>query len=241
MRVLVISDIHSNLTALEAVLADAPEHQAVWCLGDLVGYGPDPNECVSRIRALTNLTCLVGNHDQAVVGWIRLSRFNREAGEAIEWTRRTLKEENVKFLKSLPSQSSEGDFALAHASPREPIWEYVMTPQGALANFDAFDTDYCLIGHSHMALIFQMLEDSSQAVQISPPDGPLDLVPRMILNPGSVGQPRDMDSRAAYSLLDTEALTWEPRRVAYDIVQVQSRIREAGLPERQAQRLEIGW
>lgn len=241
MRILVISDIHSNLGALEAVLGAAPEHQAVWCLGDLVGYGPDPNECVSRVRTLENLTCLIGNHDQAVIGWIRLSRFNHEAGQAIQWTRDTLSQSNTQFLESLSSRSREGEFTLAHASPREPIWEYVMEPQAAKANFAAFDTQYCLIGHSHMPLIFQRLEEEDQAIQISPPDGPLDLVPRMILNPGSVGQPRDMDPRAAYAILDTEALTWEPRRVTYDIAQVQTRIRDVGLPERQAQRLEIGW
>jgi diadenosine tetraphosphatase ApaH/serine/threonine PP2A family protein phosphatase len=241
MRVLVISDIHSNLTALEAVLAEAGTCEEIWCLGDLVGYGPDPNECISRLRGIDNLRCLLGNHDQAVVGWIPMARFNREAAMAISWTRRILNEENLRFLEALDSRMTVGDFTLAHASPREPVWEYIMEPRSATANFERFDTPYCLVGHSHIPLIFQMKAGEKHASLISASGGEIALAPRMILNPGSVGQPRDMDPRAAFALLDPEALIWELRRVSYNIAQVQSRIQAVGLPERQGQRLLVGW
>lgn len=249
MKVLVISDIHANLTALEAVLADAagpdpknPRYDVVWCLGDLVGYGPDPNACVERVRNLPGLVCLIGNHDQAVLGEIPLSRFNYDARRAIEWTQEVLSEASRDFLLSLPSKTVVEGVTLAHGSPRQPIWEYVLDPETAALNFEAFDTDYCLVGHSHVPLIFhRSREDGLVTLRPIPWGRPMAMEPRMILNPGSVGQPRDMDPRAAYALLDLDNWTWEARRVEYDVLQVQDRILEAGLPERQALRLLAGW
>ena len=242
MRVLVLSDIHANLTALEAVLSDSGDVEAVWCLGDLVGYGPDPNEVIERVRGIPGLLCLIGNHDQAAMGIIPLSRFNHDAGAAAAWTTHTLKPENLAYLRSLPSKITFEDFTLAHGSPRQPVWEYVLDLQTADVNFEAFTTDYCLIGHSHLPLIFLREEANGKAHLASVAWGEqMPLRPRMILNPGSVGQPRDMDPRAAYALLDLKDETWQPRRVEYDVAQVQERMLRAGLPERQAMRLLAGW
>jgi len=242
MRVLVISDIHANLTALEAVLEDAGSFDATWCLGDLVGYGPDPNECVARVHALPELLCLIGNHDQAALGGIPLSRFNRDARDVAEWTRSVLSPENQEYLRSLPARISTQDFTLAHGSPRQPVWEYILDQYTADRMFDFFDTPFCLVGHSHLPLVFKRGSDGAFAAPVATRLGKsIPMAPRMILNPGSVGQPRDMDPRAAYALLDLEARTWEARRVRYDVAQVQLRILEAGLPERQALRLVAGW
>jgi predicted phosphodiesterase len=242
MRILVISDIHANLTALNAVLEDAGEFDAVWCLGDLVGYGPDPNECVERIRDLPNLVCLVGNHDHAAIGLIPFERFNNDAQSAASWTMEALSDENQDYLQSLPSSLVNKKFTLAHGSPREPIWEYVLDAHIADRNFETFKTDYCLVGHSHIPLIFHRASEISYSVPwIVPEADPVALLPRMILNPGSVGQPRDLDPRAAYGLLDLDEHHWEARRVGYDVTEVQLRILQAGLPERQATRLVAGW
>jgi predicted phosphodiesterase len=242
MRVLVLSDIHANLTALNRVLEDASSFDAVWCLGDLVGYGPDPNECIDRVQQLPKLTCLIGNHDLAALGSIPLHRFNADASASVAWTRVHLTGASSAYLASLKAKTLMPPFTLAHGSPRQEVWEYILDHHGADRNFDILETDYCLIGHSHLPLGFVRFPGESYCLPIQLPVGvPLGLTPRMILNPGSVGQPRDLDPRSAYSLLDTEALTWEPRRVAYAVADVQERILEAGLPERQAIRLVGGW
>ena len=242
MRVLVLSDIHANLTALNRVLEDASSFAAVWCLGDLVGYGPDPNECIDRVQQLPKLTCLIGNHDLAALGSIPLHRFNADASASVAWTRGQLTDASSAYLASLKAKTLMPPFTLAHGSPRQEVWEYILDHHGADRNFDILETDYCLIGHSHLPLGFVRFPGESYCLPVQLPVGvPLGLTPRMILNPGSVGQPRDLDPRSAYSLLDTEALTWEPRRVAYAVADVQERILEAGLPERQAIRLVGGW
>ena len=242
MRILILSDIHGNNLALDAVLAHAPDFDATWCLGDMVGYGPGPNECVKRLRQLPELICLSGNHDHAALGLIPLSRFNQEASWVVEWTSQNLSQETVDFLQALPATATVGDFTLAHGSPREPVWEYIMEPRIAQLNFDEFSTPYSLVGHSHFPLIFHRPEYDGPTVPIAVKgEQTTNLSPRMILNPGSVGQPRDMDPRASYALLDTEAKTWEIRRVPYDIERVQALILEAGLPARQALRLNEGW
>ena len=249
MRVLVFSDVHANLTALDALLEAAAKLaddegplDAYWYLGDMVGYGPDPNQCVERIRNLPNLLCLIGNHDQAALGQLPLSRFNREARDAAEWTGENLSDESRAFLVTLPSQIILENFTLAHGSPRQPVWEYILDYHTAEKNFNVLQTDYCLVGHSHIPLLFHRDGDSAYPEAL-PLDWehPTPLAPKMILNPGSVGQPRDMDPRAAYALLDTDAMTWMPLRVAYDVEAVQRRILEAGLPDRHALRLAIGW
>ncbi len=242
MRVLVISDIHANITALDAVIDDSPPYDAVWCLGDLVGYGPDPNECIERVQRLPELLCLIGNHDKAAIGEIPLSRFNRDAGDVVAWTQRELKDENKSFLQTLPNKIQVEEFTLAHGSPNQPVWEYILDPTTADRNFDELEKDYALVGHSHLPLIFHRPFDDSFAMLRPILWGEImALSPKMILNPGSVGQPRDGDPRASYAILDTEDMTWEMRRSVYNIKAVQSRILKAGLPERQSIRLDAGW
>ena len=242
MRVLVISDIHANLTALEAVLDAALPYDTVWCLGDLVGYGPDPNECIELIHSLPNLLCLIGNHDQAALDMIPLSRFNRDAGDVAAWTQEALTEENKDYLRSLASKISLDQFTLAHGSPNQPVWEYILDTHSADRSFASFNTDYCLVGHSHLPLIFyRPPENNFTAKKYIDWNQAMVLLPRMILNPGSAGQPRDRDPRASFAILDLEENTWEMKRVDYDINQVQQRILDAGLPERQALRLAAGW
>ncbi|MEZ4518487.1 MAG: metallophosphoesterase family protein [Chloroflexota bacterium] len=242
MRILVLSDIHANLTALEAVLADADgQWDRLWFLGDLVGYGPDPEEAVTRLRELNPLA-LSGNHDWAVLGKLDLFDFNEDARASVQWTRRQLSDDNKDYLQSLPPQTVEDPFNLVHASPRHPVWEYILDLETALDNFAYFDTPICLVGHSHMPLLFQLDEGADELIGYVTSHGEvIDLSQgRFILNPGSVGQPRDGDPRAAYALLDTEALTWEYRRVPYDVAETQRRLREAGLPHRLILRLEQG-
>jgi len=243
MRVLIISDIHANSVALDTVLAHAGEYEAVWCLGDLVGYGPNPNECVERVRALPNLKCLIGNHDKAVLGDFDLTIFNADAGYAIEWTQRAATAETLAYLRALPETDLFEDFTLVHGSPRQPIWEYILDRFIARENFPLFATPYCLVGHTHTPIIYREV-DASGDCREEPPNysSPRPLNgQRLIINPGSVGQPRDSNPAAAYALLDTEALTWEYRRIPYDVAETQKRMRDAGLPERLVNRLAIGW
>ena len=244
MRFLVISDIHANLAALEAVLDDAEgEWDQIWCLGDLVGYGPDPNECVNLLREHEHLS-LSGNHDWAVLGKLDISSFNEEARVALRWTQEALAAETREYLAELPSEQVSPPFALAHGSPRQPVWEYILDRRTAAFNFAELgaETPYCLVGHTHVAVIFA--EESQGRVDArSPSYGvPISLdEQRLIINPGSVGQPRDSDPRAAYALLDIEAMTWEHRRVPYPIHLTQERMREHDLPSRLVMRLEHGW
>lgn len=242
MRILVISDVHANLTALEAVLADAGQVDAVWCLGDLVGYGPDPNQCIKRIQQLPGLVCLMGNHDAAVAGRIPVTSFNNEARLAVLWTQSVIEPQVVDFLKSLSPNDVADSIYLAHGSPREPIWEYVLDVNTALLNFKQFDNPFCFVGHSHFPLKFQK-RNAQEAADLSIPivGNSTQMVPRAIYNPGSVGQPRDRDPRAAYAIYDPDRQTWTLHRVAYDIPSVQIRMRAAKLPQRHIQRLGAGW
>jgi diadenosine tetraphosphatase ApaH/serine/threonine PP2A family protein phosphatase len=242
MRVLVISDIHANLTALETVLEDAGEVDVVWALGDVVGYGPDPNECIERVKSLPNIVCLLGNHDAATLGLIDVLTFNPAARLAIQWTREHVKPENLEFLRKLPESFREDNITLVHGSPREPVWEYLLDPRNAGENFRYFHTTYCFVGHTHLPIMYHMGNGNQFAQMISPATfTPLQLSPRSIINPGSVGQPRDHDPRASYLLFDKENQTIEYRRVEYDVEAVQNRMQEAGLPNRHIQRLADGW
>src|SRR5450830_561509 len=217
MTILVISDIHANLTALEEVLRDAGEVDAVWCLGDLVGYGPDPNECINRVRLLPNLVCMRGNHDAAALGQIDIEAFNTEARLSIQWLLSTLSEESLDFLGGLPEKKVIGQVTLAHGSPRNPVWEYILDTRTARRNFDFFDTPFCFIGHTHLPLIYQLDEQQNNlSLIVSEPGERRALVKRALLNPGSVGQPRDHNPLASYALFDPEANTWENHRAAYD-------------------------
>lgn len=243
MRVLVISDVHANLTALEAVLADAGTVDQIWCLGDVIGYGPDPNDVVNKLRSLPNLTIILGNHDVAVLDQMDSAVFNTDARRSLLWQKTQVATENLLYLESLPQEVVVRENAsMAHGSPRDPVWEYVLNTLVARLNFEAFETPYCFVGHSHIQCIFYMdVKRDRVSLEIPHPGNVLQLTPRAILNPGSVGQPRDRDPRSAYAIYDPEAQTWEPRRVQYDIEAVQKRIREAGLPEKHALRLAEGW
>jgi diadenosine tetraphosphatase ApaH/serine/threonine PP2A family protein phosphatase len=242
MRILIVSDIHANLTALQAVIDDAGEIDAAWCLGDLVGYGPDPNECVVKIRELPNYVCIMGNHDAAVLDQIDSESFNPEARSAIDWTRNQLWEGTIEFLQTLPEMLEMDSVTLTHGSPRFPIWEYLLDSRSATHNFDHFNTPYCFVGHTHLPILYTLAEDHHIARMTVPtPNNRLELTTRSILNPGSVGQPRDRDPRAAYAIYDSEEHTWDYRRVEYDVIDVQRRMTKAGLPSRHIQRLEGGW
>jgi predicted phosphodiesterase len=242
MRALVLSDIHANSTALEAILANEIKIDQIWCLGDVVGYGPDPNLCVNRLRDLDNLTCILGNHDAAVAGRIALETFNPEARTSIQWTRATLTAENIAWLAALPESIVHAGVTLAHGSPRNPIWEYLLDPATAALAFDYFTTELCFVGHTHLPIAFNQNSVGKPAHWNIPPTGeayrPLG---KTILNPGSAGQPRDRDPRAAYGIFDQENHLWHPRRVAYNIREVQERIRSQSLPSRLAVRLAEGW
>ena len=242
MRVAIVSDIHSNLQALEAVLAaideEAPDE--LWCLGDLVGYGPRPNECCAAIARRVDV-CLAGNHDLAVRGTIDLEEFGGDAAVAARWTRDVLTSEAQALLDRLEPQGSAHGVALYHASGRDPIWEYVLSDETALATLERAGTPLVLVGHSHVAL--KVVQSGDELDGGGAPAGTeleLDGV-RALLNPGSVGQPRDGDPRAAFLLLDLDARHASFRRVEYDIEQTQREMRDAGLPELLAARLTLGW
>jgi len=240
MRILVISDIHSNLTALDAVLTNAGEFDAAWCLGDLVGYGPDPNECIAKVRALPNLRCIIGNHDAAALDQIDTKTFNLEARQALEWTQKTLTESSISFLSSLQQKIEINNVTLTHGSPRHPVWEYLMDSQTAALNFDYFSTPYCFVGHTHLPVVYTQ-EEKKLVVYKPTPNNKITLSPRTIINPGSVGQPRDHDPRAAYVIYNPEENTWDYHRLTYDIPAVQTRMSDAQLPERHIVRLQAGW
>lgn len=243
MRILVMSDIHANYTALEAVLKDAGAVDETWCLGDLVGYGPDPNAVVEEIREIKNLTCLMGNHDVGVIGKMSLDTFNGEAKRSLIYHEQVLSASNMDFIKSLPSNVKvRGEASIVHGSPRDPVWEYILNAMTASLNFDYFDTPWCFVGHTHLPSMFIRDEEQTR-ILVSPtqPDTIVQLRPKMILNPGSVGQPRDRDPRASYAIYDTEARTWTPKRVTYNIPEVQERIRAAKLPEKHAIQIAEGW
>jgi diadenosine tetraphosphatase ApaH/serine/threonine PP2A family protein phosphatase len=242
MRVLVVSDIHSNLVALDAVLAAVGDVDAVWSLGDVVGYGPRPNECIDRLRERDALS-IPGNHDWGVLGKADLGMFNPDARQANLWNRAQLRPASRAYLEGLEETRVEGAFTLAHGSPRAPIWEYLVYPDTARENFQHFETKVCLVGHTHVPALFYLPPDADRCTLDQLPEGesfPLE-EGRYILNPGSVGQPRDGDPRAAFLLIDTEALIVEQRRVAYDIEETQRAMRQAELPYRLSARLEMGW
>jgi len=241
MRVAVVSDIHANLAALETVLAaiDADAPDELWCLGDLVGYGPRPSECCEAVEARARI-CLAGNHDLAVVGKIDLLDFSGEAGVAARWTREVLTAPARAYLEGLEPVGSADGVSLFHASARDPVWEYVLSDEAAEATLALTDTPLVLVGHSHAALQVS-LRDGVLDGGLAPDGTELDLAEgRFLLNPGSVGQPRDGDPRAAYLLLDFGAGRATFRRVEYDIARTQAEILEAGLPEPLALRLSGG-
>ncbi|MDE3229988.1 MAG: metallophosphoesterase family protein [Chloroflexota bacterium] len=290
MRYVVLSDIHGNYDALIAVLRDIEQFTAeqrapidyIWCLGDLVGYGPEPRECVQTIREMAKY-CVAGNHDWAAIGKLDLDDFTDVAANSAKWTAAQLGAQDRIYLRSLPEVEGHGEFTLAHGSPMNPIWEYLTSPLAATPNFAAFTTPYCLVGHTHVPTIFLLPDDvtplppppdilreeqgapqsfapgdsdlmmpfpdmglmplgaGSLCEHITPAPG-LWLMPehrRAIINPGSVGQPRDGDPRASYVIFDSD-LGFEFRRVEYDVASTQRKMSEQGLSPRMAARLERG-
>jgi predicted phosphodiesterase len=241
MPILIISDIHANLAAFEAVLADANgQWDTIWCLGDIIGYGPNPNECVDLLRKYDHIS-LSGNHDWAVLGKLDINSFNDEAQAAVRWTRSVLRDDVHTYMESLPTSLLRKPFTLVHASPRQPVWEYILDAYTAAVNFSYFDTPFCLVGHTHVPGAFE--QENKRIVIRHPQYNIAQTLPetRCIINPGSVGQPRDSDPRAAYALLDLEALTWEYRRVAYPIEETQEQMRDIDMPEKLITRLTHGW
>jgi diadenosine tetraphosphatase ApaH/serine/threonine PP2A family protein phosphatase len=245
LRAAVLSDIHSNRQALEAVLAAVEEAgvDQVWCLGDMVGYGADPDACTALARERCDV-CLVGNHDLAVLDALDTSTFSETAAAAVEWTRDNVSAETLEFLATLGPAGSREGIGLFHASPRDPIWEYVLSTDQAEAGFEAQEERVGLIGHSHVALFFVRPPGAGQGyAQGAQADGGTEIElgeGDWLLNPGSVGQPRDADPRAAWLELDTTSWTAGYHRVEYDIEAAAAAIRAAGLPEVLAERLEVG-
>jgi diadenosine tetraphosphatase ApaH/serine/threonine PP2A family protein phosphatase len=295
MRYAIFSDVHGNLAALQAVFDDmraVTDHTGrridqIWCLGDVVGYGPEPGACVQRVRGRCDL-CIPGNHDWAAVARIDLADFSEAAAHSAEWTRARLSDTDRNYLLALPETTTVGDFTLAHGSPVFPIWEYLTTAETAAASFPYFDTLFCVVGHTHLPTVFlqpimdhvapvraaaRAMTNRQLALAMGTPGGPTRhslesgelsassnrypaaipceritpgpgafRVPRgyrAIVNPGSVGQPRDGDSRASYVIFDsTEGFVF--RRVAYDIGETQRKIQMLGLPDQLAERLATG-
>jgi predicted phosphodiesterase len=240
MRVAVISDIHANLHALE-VVAEAIEREtldAVWCLGDLVGYGPQPNACCAWAAERTQI-CLAGNHDLGVIGTLDLADFSPDAEAAASWTRTVLDDSARAYLAALPSSAEQNGVGLFHASPRDPVWEYVLTWEAARDAIQDSGRDVTMVGHSHVPLAIADGRGSIGGHAVGGTE--IDLAAgRWLLNPGSVGQPRDGDPNAAWLLLDLETKRASFRRVPYDHARTQTEIRELGLPDALAERLAHG-
>ncbi len=241
MRIAIISDVHANLAALEAALADAEVQGAgaVWNLGDTVGYGPDPNGVVARLREAGAVSVL-GNHDAAATGIIGTERFNPLAATAANWTRANLEPETARALAGLNTVAQEGAWSLTHGTLREPLWEYLMTEEAAREHFARQQTPYSAVGHTHIPLLVRQGsggiagEDAVPGKAAALGTGPL------CVNPGSVGQPRDGDPRASYAVVDTREGTVAHRRVAYEVAATQQRMEQTGLPRALAERLGAG-
>lgn len=245
MKILVVADIHANLAALQAVLAAAPPVDTVWNLGDTVGYGPWPSETMALMASLHPRVWLAGNHDLAAIGRLDLATFNPIARAAAEWTGWHLSGEDRGFLATLPSLAIAERVTQAHGSPREPVWEYVSSPEMAAAMFDFFETPGCLVGHTHVPLVVVQRNDGAAGAISEPPAfrdrDQLNLVgARWLINPGSVGQPRDGDPRASFAVFDVERQTLTNHRVAYDIARTQREMAAAGLPRLLRERLSFG-
>lgn len=234
----IISDIHSNLAALQAVLDDFGEVEQIWSLGDLVGYGPNPNEVLDILKGKLSFS-LTGNHDLGSIGQMDLNAFTPDAKEACLFTDKKITLENRRYLEGTKLVEGLSNFSLVHASPREPVWEYILNVEAAFENFDYFETPFCFVGHTHMPVIFKRNKPNA----VAPREDAvieLDLDDKVIINPGSVGQPRDGDPRSSYLLLDDKNLTIAYKRVEYDVKAIQEAMEEAGLPRNLIDRLEHG-
>jgi len=240
MRTLLLSDIHANLPALDAVCDDPRgEFDATWVLGDTIGYGGDPSACIAVVRDLGAIA-IAGNHEEAAIGRMSTGDFNPVARQAIEWTAEALSEDDLEWVRNLTLTEVVEIFTLVHGSPRDPVWEYIETSPQVLDNLDHFESQGCVIGHSHMPFTVGVTDGIVRQVEHTPGEREPLQGDRLYINPGSVGQPRDRDNRVSYALLDLESWEVEFRRVEYDIALAQSRIREQGLPDFLAERLQLG-
>ena len=237
----IIADIHGNLEALGAVLSQLQKAEKIVCLGDLVGYGPNPDECVERIRDLF-IPTVAGNHDKAVIGERELTWFSQSAREAIIWTQMKIYQEELDYLKSLPLVLGEDNFQFVHGSLREPTEEYLYSISDALPTFERMKEPLCFVGHSHIPLFIGSRKDGNyegRGLQ----DGEevvIDDYEKVIINVGGVGQPRDGDARASFGLYDSGRKIFSLHRIAYDVEAVQDKMRKAGLPVPLIERLTYG-
>ena len=242
MRALILGDIHSNLAALQAVIRDAESRggfDLIWCLGDTVGYGPDPNSCLELLRRY-ELLAVAGNHDHAAVGKMGVESFNDAAAAAARWTASQLGQEELNFLSGLPIVAIAEPFTLVHGSLRAPVWEYLLTQESALATLDLLSTQFCLVGHSHIPFLCLENQGSPKFVEFVE-DLPFELnQERWIINAGGVGQPRDNDPRPSYAIYESNAGFVERHRVSYDIASTQERMRQLRLPQTLIDRLSYG-
>lgn len=244
MRITLVTDVHANLAALEAVLARAEQERALdelWVMGDLVGYGPCPTACLNRLREF-ELHAVAGNHDLAALGEIDTRDFNPDAATANAWTAEQLTPEDVAFLRGLPEVLVRPGITLVHGSLRHPVWEYLITGDAAAAQFAIQETPYSLIGHTHLPMVFEEVPGRKMPIIWPLSDGDvLELGERrLIINPGGLGQPRDGDPRTAFGIYDTDERTISLHRIPYDIERTQEAMAGAGLPERLIHRLSYG-
>jgi len=243
MRCAIVADIHANLAAFTAVLDDIERRggvEEIWCLGDVVGYGPDPHECIALLRQ-ANHSCVAGNHEWAAIGKLDISDFNPDAATSCRWTTQQLSAEDVEYLENLPLVIHKEDFTLVHGSPREPIWEYIISTSIAEENLAYFESQFCLVGHSHIPLVFRHSESGAVSFNQLLPDTGLALGEnRLIINPGGVGQPRDGNPQASYAIYDSEAKLIRLHRVPYDIGATQAKMAKYNLPAHLVTRLSYG-
>jgi predicted phosphodiesterase len=242
LRYAIIADIHSNLEAFTAVLNDVSKRgvSKILCLGDIIGYGPDPCACISLLQR-QKYVAVAGNHDLAAIGIIGTADFHPDAVIANSWTREQLQPRDLDFLAGLPSDVEEGNFTLVHASPREPIWEYLKSAEIAKSNLPYFKSLFCFYGHTHKPVIIRCGEDNNCVLSEFTEENDVAMEgSRLFVNPGSVGQPRDVDPRASYAVYDSETKTIRLIRVPYDIAAVQAKMLKNGLPSGLISRLSYG-
>ena len=247
MRVLILSDIHANLEALTAVLEDAESQgpvDEIWCLGDTVGYGPDPVACIELVKSRPNFT-VAGNHDLVAIGKVEVDTFNNSARLAAQWSARNIGGPERRFLSSLPISIKRLGFTMVHGTLRDPVMEYLIDSESAIETFRRMETPFCVVGHSHIPFLCRLEPTDNGTVEPRFAQFPEhEIVPLgsgpVIVNPGSVGQPRDSDPRSSCMVYDSDAKTVQWHRVAYDIPRTQEKIRNAELPEPLARRLEQG-
>jgi diadenosine tetraphosphatase ApaH/serine/threonine PP2A family protein phosphatase len=232
-RILIISDVHANLVALDTVFGEVGAVDEIWSVGDIIGYGPRPQECLERVRAVAPRVSVPGNHDWACIGRISTVDFNPVAKFAASWTAEQLNADDVRYLDALPERMLDHEWTIVHGSPRDPIWEYVVNWRIAAENFRYFDTRLCLMGHTHVQGYFRDVEMTVGLRPFHPRDGEvLDVsAGRFMVNPGSVGQPRDGDPRAACAIFEPEQGTVTFRRIPYAVHETQAQMAAEGLPD----------